>query len=140
MFNIDFKLIIILILGICLAKLFDYDVRVNRSNRILYFLLPVALIVLLFYNNYHEAFLSPSVKRIITLLGLFVFIFSFYIYFHTQKQAYPHNVYNTSVYIIWAITIIFCLIYLYDDEVLVKASLLKLILFIGLLISLVGLK
>ena len=136
----DIKLIFILIFGICLAKLFDYDIRVTRSKKILYFLLPLGLFIIFLYDNYHHIFITPTAKEGIKLLTAFSFILSFYIYFSTKKNTYIHHVYDTSIYIIWAIIVLFCLIFIYDNEMIVKMGLLKLVLFSGLLISLIMLK
>lgn len=132
----DFKLLIILIIGICLIKLFEYDEITTRSRKVLYLLFPLALIIILLYDNYHQYFLTPMAKEIIKWLALFAFLFSFYVYFITRSDKYFHHVYDTSVYIIWALLIVFALIFIYDNEMLVKLGIFKMILYAGLAISL----
>lgn len=133
----DIKLIIILIVGICLIKLFHYDERVTHSKKVLYFLLPVALIIIILYDNYHTVFLNPLIKNAIKLIAFLTFILSFYIYFTTRSQTYEYRVYSTSIYVIWALLIIFGLILIYDEEMLVKLGLFKMVLYAGLIISLI---
>lgn len=135
--NSSIKILIILIFGICIIKLFDYDKRVTKSKKVLYFLFPFALIVILIYDQYHKIFISDFAKQVIKLTALATFFFSFYIYLTRKSQSYSYQVYSTSVYIIWSILIIFGLIFIYDSEMLVKAGLMKLILYGGLMISLI---
>ena len=132
----DIKLIIILIFGICLIKLFEYDERVTHSKKILYFLLPFALVIVLIYDNYQHIFLSPAVKDAIKFIALATLIFSIYIYFSRKSEAYEYRVYSTSIYIIWAMMIIFGLIFIYDNEMLVKLGIFKIVLYGGLVLSL----
>ncbi len=136
----DYRLIIILIFGFALIILFGYDKKIRLSDRYLYFLLPIALVIVLIYENYQHLFVSESTKKILQWSTIFMFILGIVLYFRTKPNYYPHYVYRTSIRIIWCIMIITLIVFWNDPDKIYYMGVLKIILFVGLLISIIKIK
>ena len=122
-------------MSLIFIKFFHYDYHVSKSTRILYFLIPLGILFVIWYDHYYNFF--EHNKTFLNWIGLAVFIFSIYIYLNTRERHYPHLVYRTSEHIIWAICIIYAILFIDTKYWWAKLSLLKLILFTGLLLSIV---
>ncbi|XWV26489.1 putative orfan [Tupanvirus soda lake] len=133
----DCKVIVILIFGIVLMELFQYNQRITKSRKIMYYLLPIALVLIILYETFHEKFMCETNKKILRWMTVILFIVGIYIYLHTRKEYYPHLVYQTSIHVIWAIIIVFFIVYLGDPLIFDKIGIFKLILFTGLMLSLI---
>ena len=136
----DCRLVIILILGIALMFLFDYDKKLLHSKKIMYFLLPLALVLLLLYENYRHLIECQSTKILLKWTTIFMLIFGIYLYYRTKKNYYPHYVYRTTMRIIWCILIVTIIVYWQDPEKFYNMGILKLILFAGLCLSLINIR
>lgn len=133
----DYKLLIILIVGIALIFLFYYNKKIKSSDKYLYFLLPIALIILLIYKNYQHLVVCESTKKILKWTIILMFVLGIYMYFRTKSNYYPHYVYRTSIRIIWCIIIFSLIIYWQDPNKLYNIGVLKIVLFVGLIITII---
>jgi hypothetical protein len=133
----DCRLLIILIIGIALIILFEYDKKL-KSDKYLYFLLPLALVIVLLYENYRHLFICPSTKKFLKWTTIFIFALSIYLYFRTKGNTYHNYVYRTSMRIIWCIILITLIVFWGDPEKMYDMGILKIILFVGLLLCLIS--
>lgn len=132
----DIGLVVMLIVGFLLIKIFDYDKILAYSPKVMYFLIPFSLIVIFLYDNFHSQYTCKQAEQMVKWVTIIIIGCSIYLYFYNKKNSYPHTVYKTTMRVIWSFIIIFALFYYGSQNFVIKVGMLKFILFFGLLLTL----
>ncbi|CAH6420525.1 Hypothetical protein MVR_LOCUS153 [uncultured virus] len=130
----DYRIAIVLVIGLAAMYLLSYDCTVLLTPKVLYWLLPLGL-GLIILASCVSITLSKPIKMAITISTIILVLISIYVFLRSRSKKYGHVVYTTSIKVVWIIVIASTLIYWSDPQRAVKMGLLRAGLLLGLFAS-----
>ena len=131
--NYYYKLLLLFLVGCVVMMIYDYDTTTTFTVPIFYILWPLSIILVAINHHYKNTYYSTH-KSFTKYIFIFLMMVSILILIFTNDKYYSHAVYRDSVYIIWTIIIFYFLLIPADREFLDGLSIIKFILFVGLIL------
>lgn len=130
----DYRVLIILTVALLTMYIVQYDCEVILTPRVLYWLLPIALAMVLLIGCTNIIF-PQKVRISITVVTIVLICWSIYVFFISGTTIYKHRVFSASIKVVWVAIITATILYWKDPQRPAKMGALRIILLLGIFAS-----